>query len=294
MKWTIQFANLGPFKDPDAACRLAQVAEEAGFDSLSACEHVVVPADYASAYPFSRDGKMTDNDHSSAQMVMPDPLIWMAYVARAAPRIRFTTGVVVLPLHNPIVYAKQLATLDQLSKGRVSIGIGVGWLREEFEAVGVPWERRGRRCDEYILAMRALWREELASFEGEFVRFRNLSLTPKPVQEGGVPIVVGGHSEAAARRAGRLGDGFFPAIFPNSALKERLPALIRTMREAAVEAGRDPDRIEVTSGGARRAEDLGWFEDQGVARMVIRVRSREPADIRDELMRFGDEVITRR
>src|SRR3954469_19162924 len=145
MKWGIQFANLGPFSDPDLACLLARTAEEAGFDSLSCCEHVVIPTRYTSKYPFSHDGKLPETDFNSANSIMPDPLIWMAYVAAVTERIHLTTGVVILPLRNPVVFAKQLVTLDQLSKGRISIGIGVGWLREEYDAVGVPWERRGAR-----------------------------------------------------------------------------------------------------------------------------------------------------
>jgi alkanesulfonate monooxygenase SsuD/methylene tetrahydromethanopterin reductase-like flavin-dependent oxidoreductase (luciferase family) len=190
-----------------------------------------------------------------------------------------------------VVYAKQLVTLDNLSKGRAGIGIGVGWLREEFDACQVSWDRRGKRTDEYIEAMRALWRDDPATYQGEFVKFQKLSMTPKPV--GKITIVVGGHGEAAARRAGRLGDGFFPAIFPNSALKEKLPALIKVMRDAAVTAGRDPNAIEVTSGGTRHADQLGWFRDVGVHRMVIRVRGRDPKEIRDEILRFGDEVIAK-
>ncbi|TAK99490.1 MAG: LLM class F420-dependent oxidoreductase [Rhodospirillaceae bacterium] len=293
MKWSIQYANLGPFTDPELACLLAQTAEEAGFESLCACEHIVIPARYTSPYPFSSDGKMSDNDYASAQSIMPDPLIWIAYVAQATKRINFTTGVVILPLRNPVVFAKQLVTLDQLSKGRVSIGIGVGWLREEFDAVGVPWERRGARCDEYIAAMRALWSDGEASFQGEFANFQHITMTPKPVHKRGIPIVIGGHGEIAARRAGRLGDGFFPAIFPNTELWARLPGLIQTMRQAAMEAGRNPDDIEITSGGTRRVENVGRFEELGVTRMVIRVHSRDPKELRDELLRFGDEVIAK-
>lgn len=293
MKWSIQYANLGPFTDPEFACLLAQTAEEAGFDSLCACEHVVIPTHYTSPYPFAQDGRLSDTDYSSAESIMPDPLIWMAYVAHATQRINFTTGVVILPLHNPVVFAKQIVTLDRLSKGRVSIGVGVGWLREEFDVVGVPWERRGARCDEYIAAMRALWSGGEASFQGEFVNFQHAAMTPKPVRARGIPIVIGGHGEIAARRAGRLGDGFFPAIFPNSELWARLPGLIHTMRQAALEAGRDPDAIEITSGGTRRVENVSRFEALGVTRLVIRVRSRDPKELRDELLRFGDEVIAK-
>lgn len=293
MKWGIQFANMGPFSEPDLACYMAQTAEQAGFDFLVACEHILIPSQYSPDYPFSHDGKLPNYDYSGDQVIMPDPLVWMAYIASATKRIHLTTGVVILPLRNPVVLAKQLATLDQLSKGRVSIGIGVGWLREEFDAVGVPWEKRGARADEYIEAMRALWRDDAASFQGEFVSFKNSIMLPKPIHRRRVPIVIGGHGEIAARRAGRLGDGFFPAIFPNSELWKRLPGLIQTMRQTARDAGRDPDSIAITSGGTRKAEEVARFEEQGVSRLVIRVRGREPAEIRDELLRFGDAVIAK-
>jgi probable F420-dependent oxidoreductase len=292
MKWGIQFANTGPFADPDLARVQAQAAEEAGFDFLCGCEHVVIPVDYTPNYPFSQDGKLMNTDFASEDAAMPDPIAWMGFIAGITSRINLTTGVVILPQRNPVVLAKQLLTLDQLSKGRCSIGIGVGWLEEEFDAINVPWARRGARCDEYIRAMRELWYNDVSSFDGEFVHFSKVKMLPnRPVSAKGIPIVVGGHGDAAARRAGKLGDGFFPAIFPNSELWARLPGLITTMRAAAVEAGHDPDKIEITSGGTRSADGVQRFRDLGVSRLVIRARSRNPQELRDELMRFGDEVI---
>lgn len=259
-----------------------------------ACEHILIPSEYKASYPFTHDGKLpTGLDWSGDTVTMPDPLVWMAYVASATRRIHLTTGVVILPLRNPVVLAKQLATLDQLSKGRVSIGIGVGWLQEEFDAVGIPWEKRGLRANEYIEAMRALWRDDVASYQGEFVKFTDAIMMPKPMHQRRVPIIIGGHGEIAARRAGRLGDGFFPAIFPNSEVWNRLPGLVKVMRETALVHGRDPDSIEITSGGTRRADEVGRWQELGITRMVIRARSREPGELRDELMRFGDEVIAK-
>ena len=130
---------------------------------------------------------------------MPDPLIWLAFVAAATTELRLGTGIVILPQRNPVILAKELATLDSLSGGRVEFGIGVGWLKEEFEALGVPWARRGARTDEYIEAMRALWDGDHAAYEGEFVSFDDVSSNPKPAQ-GRVPIHIGGHSRAAAER----------------------------------------------------------------------------------------------
>ena len=141
---------------------------------------------------------------------LPDPLIWLAYVAAVTSQIRLATGILILPQRNPVVLAKELATLDHLSGGRVELGIGVGWLEEEFDALGVPFAGRGRRTDEYVGALRALWSQDRASFGGEFTRFDECIVRPQPAN-GAIPIHVGGDSPAAARRAGRLGDGFLPA-----------------------------------------------------------------------------------
>jgi alkanesulfonate monooxygenase SsuD/methylene tetrahydromethanopterin reductase-like flavin-dependent oxidoreductase (luciferase family) len=171
--------------------------------------------------------------------------------------------------------------------------VGIGWLREEFDALGVPWDERGDRTEDYISAMRALWQAGDASHSGKFTSFDPVIMRPLPAQPGGVPIIIGGHREAAARRAGRVGDGFFPAIYPPQETLERLPKLLAVMRQAAQEAGRDPDAIEITSGGTRRAEEVGPWRDLGVDRMVIRARSTDRKTLREELMRFGDEVIAR-
>jgi probable F420-dependent oxidoreductase len=217
----------------------------------------------------------------------------MAAMAAVTEKLRFLTGVIILPLRNPLVLAKQVATLDHMSGGRIELGIGVGWLKEEFEALGVPFEKRGKRSDEYIAAMRKLWAEDGASFAGEFVNFHEVSSNPKPMR-GGVPIVIGGHSEAAARRAGRLGDGFFPSI---GTQVDILP-LFDVVRRSAEAAGRDPQSIEIMAG----CPDLlpGSTKDpraaiearakQGVGRIILPVWRYLP-DLEDGLGRFGETVI---
>jgi probable F420-dependent oxidoreductase len=167
----------------------------------------------------------------------------MAFALAATTRLRCMTGILILPQRNPVVLAKELATLDFMSGGRLELGIGVGWLKEEFEALGVPFEKRGARTDEYIAAMRALWERDDASFNGSFVDFSGMSCNPKPVS-GRVPIHIGGHSEAAARRAATLGDGFFPA----TGSPVDIEPLIASMRRMAADHGRDPSSIEVTTG----------------------------------------------
>ena len=204
-KFGIAFANIGPNIEPDRACELARSAEEAGFESIWTADHIVVTAGYRSTYPYDPSGRLPSGEDAP----FPESLIWLAYVARATSTIRLATGILILPERNPVVLAKELATLDYLSSGRVTLGVGIGWLKEEFEAIGVPYERRGERLEESVGAMRALWGQECASFEGTTVRFHDVYLRPQP-RAGTIPIHIGGHTEVAARRAGRIGDGFFP------------------------------------------------------------------------------------
>lgn len=285
MRFGVMFANAGPFALPDQAVNLAQAAEAAGFDSLWTVEHVVVPADYASPYPYSQTGKMPGGE----DVPIPDPLVWLAYVAGHTSTIELATGILILPQRNPVVLAKELSTLDLLSGGRVRLGIGVGWLREEFEALGVPFEGRGRRTDEYMEVLRTLWREQEATHDGEFVQFHRAKSNPKPARPDGIPIVVGGHTPAAARRAGRHGDGFFPG----RGKPDELVPLLDEMRRAAKDAGRDPDAIEITSGGPTDPDSLARYADLGVHRMIVGPPAFDPQGVRDGLARFGDEVIAR-
>ena len=153
MHFGLAFANTGPFTEPEAATTFARAAEAAGFESLWTVEHVVVPEGYESTYPYDPSGKMPGGERSP----IPDPLIWLAYLAARTERIKLATGILILPQRNPVVLAKELATLDRMSGGRMIAGIGVGWLEEEFDAIGVPFRDRGKRTDAYVEAMRALW-----------------------------------------------------------------------------------------------------------------------------------------
>ena len=233
------FSNTGGFVTPDGAAQLGRVAEENGFESLWTVEHVIFPEQYESEYPYSSSGKMPGD--SSAPL--PDPLIWLTWVAAHTSTINLGTGILILPQRNPLILAKEAASLDVLCGGRLRLGIGVGWLEEEFDALGVPFANRGHRSDEYIDVLHTLWDEDNASFQGEFVEFDRVAVNPKPVN-GRVPIVVGGHSMAAARRAGLLGDGFFPGKGSLRDLKD----LFDVARQSAEDAGRDPDSIEFTAG----------------------------------------------
>lgn len=289
MKFGVMFANVGPMAYPEGAVAIAQAAEAAGIESLWTVEHTVVPAGYESAYPYSDSGRMPGPEDSD----IPDPLIWLTWVAAATTTIRLATGILILPQRNPLVLAKEVATLDRFSGGRVELGIGVGWLEEEFDAIGVPFADRGKRTDDYIAALRALWTQDLPTHEGPYVSFTNAISRPRPAQLP-VPIVVGGHSKAAARRAGRLGDGFFPGRGSHEDLAE----LVAIMRDAAVEAGRDPDAIEITAGGngalgSKALDEVKALADLGVSRVIIPPLAFDPEGQRTAFAKYGEDVIAR-
>jgi probable F420-dependent oxidoreductase len=219
---------------------------------------------------------------------IPDPLDWLAFVAGATDRLILGTAILILPEHQPVILAKRLATIDALSRGRLRAGVGVGWLREEAEAVGVPFDERGPRTDEYIRAMRALWSEEVASFEGRFVAFRGVKSRPRPTRPGGVPIVVGGHSRPAARRAGRLGDGFYPlGVDPDD-----LAGLLELMRKEAAASGRDADSVEVMTHGPADVDQARRLVDLGVGRFLISARPDDGVEgVRRLIGRYQERVL---
>ena len=273
MRFGLTSTNTGRGAGRDGARRSAVLAEELGFESLWTVEHVVVPSDYRSPYPYDPSGKMAGG---LEVFDLPDPLIWLAYVAAVTDRIKLGTGVLILPQRNPVVEAKAVATLDVLSGGRMLLGVGAGWLREEYDALGVPFDGRGRRLDDYIETMRALWATEKASVHNEHVSFAGCISRPAPVN-GSVPIIVGGESAAAARRAGRLGDGYMPV----SDDLDGLATSIRAMRAAAEDAGRDPDGIELTGGALNVRGDDELFArvealaGLGVSRVLVVGRREE-------------------
>jgi probable F420-dependent oxidoreductase len=260
IKFGIRYCNTGRYVQPGRAVELVQAAESVGFESAWTVEHTVIPRGYRSSYPYSPDGRLPGGE---GDFVLPDPQIWLAYVAGHTARIKLATGILILPQHNPVICAKQVATLDYMSGGRVLLGVGVGWLQEEFEALGVPFAERGERMEEYIGALRALWSMDVPSFEGRFVRFKEAFMRPKPVRRS-VPIIMGGQSKAAARRAGRMADGFFPG--------RGLPLdLIELARQSAREAGRDPAAVEITVSMPDDPATLPDLAAAGVGRVLVPV-----------------------
>jgi probable F420-dependent oxidoreductase len=276
----------GATADPDWMTTFARHVEASGFESLVVVEHAVVISDYTSTYPYAASGRMPLPDDCR----IPDPLDLMAFLAAVTGSITLATGVLVVPNHQAVVLAKRIATVDVLSKGRVRMCLGVGWMEEELRATGADPRTRGRRMDETIEAMRALWADSGpagAEFDGEFVSFRHAHSFPKPVRAEGVPLHIGGHSEAAARRAGRLGDGFQPlGLSPDD-----LALRVSQMRESAVDAGRDPDAVELSVSGylpTTTEEEVSSAEAAGIDRMLLSTSMSQDLDgLADEVSSFA-------
>lgn len=256
----------GVTADPDWMVAFARHLEACGFESIVVVEHTVLLTRYDSVYPYDNSGRVGLASHCP----IPDPLDLLAFLAGHTSSLGLATGVLVLPNHHPVVLAKRAATVDALSGGRLRLCVGVGWLQEELAACDVDFESRGRRADEQLAVMRELWaqRPDGASFTGEFFDFENVMCYPKPFAAERLPIHIGGHSRAAARRAGRLGDGFQPL----GVTGPRLTGLIALMREEASAAGRDPAALELSLGHLVTkidAERAAGLAEQGADRLVL-------------------------
>jgi probable F420-dependent oxidoreductase len=286
MKFGLFFANAGPFSVPETFEALVRGADEVGIESLWTVEHVVVPVGYGSQYPYSKDGRMPGGEKAP----IPDPIVALSYAAAITRRVRLATGILILPQRHPVYVAKEFASLDVLSRGRAILGVGIGWLEEEFDTIGVPFRERAARTEESVRAIRSLWSDEPAPFDGRFYRWKAVESNPKPVQKPGVPIVVGGHVEGAARRAARVGDGFFPG---KGGFAE-LSGLLDAMRDECRKLGRKPESIEITAGGgALEPDTVKRYEDLGVSRLVVAPPAFDPEGLKRALPEFAERFVAK-
>jgi probable F420-dependent oxidoreductase len=248
--------------EPQAAAQVAQLAESLGYDSLWTGEHVVLPSPRVDPAPMDPDEPILD------------PLVALAHLAAHTERIRLGTGVILLPQRNPVVLAKQVASLDVLSRGRLILGIGVAYLEREMTAIGVPMERRGARADEYLAAMRSLWEDEAPAFHGEFTDFEGVDAHPRPVQRP-LPVVVGGHSEPAFRRAARHADGWYGFLVGLRAMAEHR----KSLDAAVAEAGRqEPLHVSISPSRRLDPETVAAYAELGVNRLIVAPPPRLPLD----------------
>jgi probable F420-dependent oxidoreductase len=274
MRLGIALPNYGPLATPEALRRLAATAEEAGADGVWVSDHLVAPVDARSVYPYARRPAARPGALGVIECFY-EPLTTLAVLAGCTARVRLGVSAYVMPYRHPVVTAKQVATLDALSGGRVVLAVGVGWLREEFEALGVPFARRGRRTEEYLAVCRALWAGGEARWEGELIRLPAVRTGPPPAQRPHPPIWIAGNSPAAVRRAARVGDGWHAIDLR----PDEVAAAVRRLAAEAVACGRDPAalaislRTTVAAGdrdAVRRARDA-WAA-AGVGDLVANVR----------------------
>ncbi len=239
---------------------LAQKAESVGLESLWTFEHVIIPDDYSSKYPYADDGKMPVTPTTN----FVDPLVAIAALAGHTKSIRFATGVNILSQTNPLLLAKQAASLDFVSGGRFMLGLGIGWLREEFDALGAPFERRGARFDDAIEAMRKVWSGDIVEHQSDFLSWSGFRSNPVP---GNLPVVIGGAKGKVFVRTARLGDGYFA---PNAGV-DQMKELVDELERACAEVGRSRDEIEITGmwmGPAEGPDAIARYRDLGVSRLV--------------------------
>ncbi|MFE2943783.1 LLM class F420-dependent oxidoreductase [Streptomyces sp. NPDC059255] len=262
MRVGLHALGIGDGARPEVIRAVATAAERHGFARLWCGEHVVLVDAPASRYPYSADGRIA----VPADADWLDPLLALTFAAAVTSRIELATGVLLLPEHNPVLVAKQAATLDMLSAGRFTLGVGIGWSAEECAALGVPFAGRGRRTDDYLAAMRTLWAEDPASYTGEFARFDAIRVNPKPLHGGRLPIVVGGNSDAALHRAVTLADGWYGFGIPAA----DLPARIAVLTDECSRRDRAFDELTVAVALSDGTPDhLPALDAAGVTELVV-------------------------
>ena len=305
----------GPLIEPDSLRRIITEGEALGFDYATVSDHIMVPRNLDSKYPYTDTGEFP----AGTAAAWLEQLATTAYVAALTSRLRFVMSVMVVPHRPAVLTAKMLATIDYLSKGRLTLGIGVGWCREEFEAIGAaPFDDRGHVTDEWMMACKELWSKDDPKFDGKYVKFSDVVFTPKPVQQP-IPVWVGGESAPALRRTVRYAEGWYPVgtnpQHPMNTLS-RFKAGITRFRGFAERGGRDPATIQLalrvlngpsararrtidgegemfTGGAADYVTDLRALAELGVDAVDVRLTTTTLDATLDNMRRFGDEVMTK-
>jgi len=308
MKVGITCGGIGPYASGHFLKSSARAAEAAGFAHYWIPDHVVLFADYPeSTYPYSGgSGQDAPEQNADAPLQFDDeefalvnprdafvePITALTWLAAATTKMEVGTNILVLPQRNPVLLAKELATLDEFSAGRVVLGVGAGWAKEDFDAMGVDFRTRGKRTDEMIAAIRELWGSDAASFAGEFFSFKDAYSYPKPVRPGGVPILIGGESKPAMRRVARHGNGWLPYNLP----VEEAPRVIGELKDMTRAEGRDPEALRIIKIVYSNAaiDDLKRYRDAGVTEFNVASSGEIPLDeagIHEKFGEFEDTLV---
>ena len=282
MKIALFDMNMGACADPATAARIARLAEETGFESLWAGEHVVLP-----------DPRVPPSPMEPRDAIL-DPVIALTYLAAHTRHVRLGTGIIILPQRNPLVLAKEIASLDVLSSGRFIFGVGVGYLEPEFRALGIPFADRGARTDDYLAAMRAIWSAEQPANRGRFAPFAGVQAYPRPVQQPGPPVVIGGHSPGAYRRAVEQGAGWYGFALDLDATAAAMTGLRAAEEQSARPAALGLLEISVTPRRAVTLDDAKRYAALGVHRLILRhPRNATVEEIETFVRTVGETIIGR-
>ena len=312
MEYGFYLPNSGAGAEPDALADIAKLGDRLGFYCMVMPDHILQPNQINSTYPYSLTGDILAAGQSG-DGEWPEQITTLAYLAGVTERIRLVTSVMIIPYRNPILTAKMLSTLDMLSKGRLILGAGVGWMEEEFELLNTePFAERGAVTNEYLRAFIELWTKDDPKFEGKYVNFSDITFLPKPVQKPYPPIWIGGQSKPAIRRAAQIGDCWHPVgAIPAAPLEpEELAENLVLLHQYAEKAGRDPAIIQVSvkaplydagdSSGPRRRfsgssdevrQDIQTYSDVGVTHLIFDFRTGDPKQTEDRMARFSEEVM---
>ena len=284
MKFGLIPVNIG--LPAEVMVAVAQAAEKAGLESVWTFEHVMVPENYESKYPYDSSGKMG----AAPDTPFIDPLIALTAIAQATSTIRLGTGVNILSQANPLLIAKQVASLDSVSNGRFMLGAGIGWLREEFDAMGVPFEKRGARFDDYVQAMRKVWSGEMVEHQSDFISWSGFKSYPLPVQNP-FPVIMGGASGKIYQRIAKYGNGWYA---PTKSADDLAPRL-EELKQVCEQEGRDYNEIEIScmwtfKGGLEGVQE---YADLGVHRLIVPWLALGEANPMDAVAKLGEEIVSK-
>ena len=283
------FAPLAnPYATPGYIRTLGAAVEERGFDSIWVAEHVVLFDEYASSYPYAADGKIP----VASEAGFLDPFMALSYLAACTSRVRLGTGICLVPQRNPVYTAKEAASVDWMSDGRFDLGIGVGWLEEEFQALGVPFERRGARCRAYIEVMRTLWCDDESQYDGEFYTLPKTRQFPKPIQQPHPPIHFGGESDAALRRVADLGQGWYGFNLEADQVAER----VKRLESFLERKGRRREDVQISLCPYMRpatGDLIRAYRDAGVDRVILLAAAQDAEGLVTTLDQLANTIVAK-
>lgn len=264
MKFGVRLPGAGPYAGPEAIAAFARKAEQLGFDALFMTDHIALPIEVQTRYPYRPDGKF----FWPPETPYLDTILVLTWAAAATERIQVGTSVLITAWHHPVNTAKALATLDTLNGGRTIVGVGVGWMKEQFDILGAPFEQRGARAEEYVRLLKHLWTEDTIDFHGRFYNYSGLKFYPKPARKPSIPVWFGGRSEATLRHVAAVGDGWHPLYISAEEMRAMLPKL----KEQLERRGRSLSDITLTArpvAEPSNRETADRFAELGVSMMVV-------------------------